>query len=273
MSLISEGWINTASIAWAKNGHNACYINWSGLSSLPFNYFHAAKLNLPEVAKFVARFLRRLKEIGYHLNEVELAGHSLGCQLFAQVAQQFQNTNDILKTVYGIRMKFFNYARTVVTNFYVLCRCFNLIVGLDCAKPCFVLPQLTPDRLNMNAARIVQAIHTNAFYGQLLPVGCIDFYVDSILEPKCTFSCTILQLTLNPGACIVAAATCSHDLAFKLFILTLNEMVICKGTEFSIITIPFLTKQYRLGVFGERVCNKLPFYLPTNKNYPYCPKI
>lgn len=153
----------------------------------------------------------------------------------------------------------------------VFCCPFHLIVGLDCAKPCFTLPQLTPDRINNNVAKIVQAIHTNAIYGQLLPIGCIDFYVDSIVEPKCIFACTINDLTKNPVACITTAITCSHALAYKLFILTLNEMVICKGIEFNIIAIPLLAKQYRVGIFGERMCNKLPFYLPTSKAYPYCP--
>jgi len=54
--------------------------------------------------------------------------------------------------------------------------------GLDAALPGF---EVLLNKLDVESATTVDAIHTNAgFFGQLMPIGTIDFYANGgILQP------------------------------------------------------------------------------------------
>lgn len=144
--------------------------------------------------------------------------------------------------------------------------CF-IISGLDCAQPCFTLPDITPDRITKDVANIVEVIHTNFIAGQVVSVGCLDAYAESVVQP-----CTSIQIDPNNSLTILSLLTCSHSLAYKIFIEAMDVSNQCVAREFWFFfaTSPFFSNRLRLGIHSTTGCTSLTYYLKTKNLSPYC---
>lgn len=102
----NSGYLKPITQSWANQGPNACYVLWTKLSNdPPFNYFQIVEYNIPEVAKYLANkiILGYLKPNGFKVNQMEMAGHSLGAHVVGQTAWIIKKNNvaDTIQTAYG----------------------------------------------------------------------------------------------------------------------------------------------------------------------------
>lgn len=192
------------------------------------------------MAEHVVDILERLAAVGVPISDTELAGHSLGCQLMGQIARAM-TTRD---------------ARVKIKR----------IFGLDCAQPCFTFPEIVSNRTKADLAEIVQCLHTSFYFGQIVPCGCQDIYIDSIVVDKCEIPTNASSETMTD------MANCNHAFAFRVFEATMEEDDQCQAVNFFSILMPFLGRDHmRVGIYCDDVCrNAAMFYLSTNKNPPYC---
>lgn len=244
-NILSAAWLIHAAQKWAKLGNNGCYLYYAQIGTTPpYSYFQIAKIILPIIAEYVVDLLDHLRSLGFPLAETELAGHSLGCQLMGQIARVIvsRDANHTLKRVFG----------------------------LDCAQPCFTFPEIVENRTKADVARIVQCLHTSFFFGQVVPCGCQDVYIDSIMVVKCPLPRNVTETTLT------RLANCNHAFSFEIFEATMALDQQCYANNFFSIMLPFLGRdqdQLRVGIHCETGCrNSAMYYMVTNNSPPYCPK-
>lgn len=85
-------------ISWANFGDcNACIVDWSHFAT--FDYSTASSQNIKLVAKHVSEFVAFLFKNGMNLEELSIAGHSLGAQIAGYVGSSFEGK---IGAIYGI---------------------------------------------------------------------------------------------------------------------------------------------------------------------------
>lgn len=85
-------------IDWAHNADcNVCIVDWSRLSN--YNYPIAASEHTKLVANALFNFMHFLIEHGMNIEQVAIAGHSLGAQIAGLVGAKFEGKID---AIYGI---------------------------------------------------------------------------------------------------------------------------------------------------------------------------
>lgn len=94
----SNSWMRKMAIDWAHFGDcNACIVDWSHLAT--FDYSTASSQNIKLVAKHVTEFVAFLFKNGMNIEEMSIAGHSLGAQIAGYVGDSFKGK---IGTIYGI---------------------------------------------------------------------------------------------------------------------------------------------------------------------------
>lgn len=138
---------------------------------------------------------------------------------------------------------------------------------MDCAQPCFTLPDITDDRITKDVARVVEVIYTNFVAGQLVKVGCLDAYADSVIQP-----CPLIPFDPKNPSAVISSLTCSHSLAYKIFIEGMDVRSNCVAREFWLLfaTSQFLWNELRVGIHSTTGCTGLTYYLKSKNTAPYC---
>lgn len=87
------------SIDWAKyDDTNVCAVDWNVLAT---NLYSIAARNTRIVGRVVAVFLIRLHRLGVPLDQMTIAGHSMGGQIAGFAGQFMRNENYYLNTIFG----------------------------------------------------------------------------------------------------------------------------------------------------------------------------
>ncbi|KAF6209669.1 hypothetical protein GE061_015418 [Apolygus lucorum] len=182
----------------SMNSIQIVIVRWFGAD----NNYPAAKMSIPEVARVVYRYLKRLTEEScIQFQDITLIGHSLGAQLAGAIG---------------------NLANGSIGN----------MVALEPANPTFFAETLTS--VSAVSARWVIGVHTNpGYYGVDYNVGHVDFWINmgESPQPSCLraysgntntyekFSAFRGQSTQNFHYAdpIVMQLACSHEKAIHLF--------------------------------------------------------
>lgn len=245
--LIIHGWLDNFKRSWMRDmmseyieyfDVNVCSVDWSRLAL--YEYSIAAREHAFEVGWYLAVFILHLEDLGIHLDNVTLIGHSLGGQV-AGIAGG--HTGGKLGTIYA----------------------------LDPAGPMFTQPMVMREsfRLDPSDAQFVQAIYTTRYMlGSGIDVGHQNFYPNGGLNPQPPCITPIGRAEeLTPGL-----LACSHNIANTYFRFALNPKNVFKGKECSNIIayqLGFCTFELsdKLGVYSKR--NYGRFYLTTSPFEPY----
>lgn len=93
----SEGWMGKMAIDWAHFGDcNACIVDWSRLAV--YDYTTASNNHTRLVSMFVSEFMFYLYQNGMKIEEVSIAGHSLGAWIAGYIGTSFDGQ---LNAIYG----------------------------------------------------------------------------------------------------------------------------------------------------------------------------
>lgn len=94
----ANNWMRTTVIDWAQFGDcNACIVDWSHFAK--FDYSTASSQNIKLVAKHVSEFVAFLIKNGMNIDDLSIAGHSLGAQIAGHVGSSFEGK---IGTIYGV---------------------------------------------------------------------------------------------------------------------------------------------------------------------------
>lgn len=99
------------SIDWAKyENTNVCAVDWNILAT---NLYSIAAKNTKIVGRIVSVFLIRLHRLGIPLDQISIAGHSMGGQIAGYVGDFMKQENYYLEKIYGkqkeVKRKFLNF--------------------------------------------------------------------------------------------------------------------------------------------------------------------
>lgn len=87
---------------WSNVGKsNVCAVDYSRLAN--YGYLIASTIHARQTADHIAEFIKFLNQLGIPLDNISLAGHSLGAQVIAQVGASF---NGQIGTIYGKNVRF-----------------------------------------------------------------------------------------------------------------------------------------------------------------------
>lgn len=93
----SKGWMGKTAIGWAHFGDcNVCIVDWSRMAN--FQYAITALKHTRMVADFVSNFMRFLSNHGMLIEQVSIAGHSLGAQIAGFVGAKWMGK---IAAIYG----------------------------------------------------------------------------------------------------------------------------------------------------------------------------
>lgn len=89
------------SLDWAKYGDtNVCAVDWHALAA---NFYSVAAQRTKYVGRVVGKFLQRTIGFGMPLNEITVAGHSMGAHIAGFAGSYLKKRNLYLNEIYGKR--------------------------------------------------------------------------------------------------------------------------------------------------------------------------
>ncbi|XP_001650275.2 lipase member H-B [Aedes aegypti] len=244
--LITHGWLddhkknwiqNTAQDAMENMDINVCVVGWGNLAR--YVYYQSARKHTLLVSKYMTEFINFLNKEGMALEDVSLAGHSLGAQICGQVG-------------YNLKGKL------------------GAIYGIDPAGPLFTFPldNGLENRLDSSDAKYVQMIITSrGTLGVRKGEGHENFYPNGgdAPQPNCV-------LPLTSDAEMADQIVCSHLHATSLFRFSLDPKMIFKGRK-CFNWMSYFLKSCSLnpanviGVHSQKIGGD--FYLRTSDDSPY----
>ncbi|XP_059172419.1 pancreatic lipase-related protein 2-like [Physella acuta] len=177
-----------------KEDLNVCVLDWAHAVHPPD--YVTAVLNIPVVGKMMMQQISRMKELGLHLDDLHLIGHSLGAHLAGDIGRRFNGS-------------------------------VGRITGLDPAAHLFE-EQSKNERLDPSDAEFVDVIHSDVArvtlpfggFGILQPLGHVDFYPNGgLVQPGCNDKYT--------GVFPTGGVECSHRRAAEYFMNSINTMSPC----------------------------------------------
>lgn len=252
-----KGWMGTMAIDWAHFGDcNACTVDWSRLAN--YDYAKSSVSHTKLVSNAISSLMNFLNQNGMKIDDVSIAGHSLGAQIAGYVGAMYSGK---IAAIYGTF--FLSYFDHLILFSSDICVCLNKnSTGLDPAGPGFTAPIDYGNgvRLDSNDAKYVQCIYTNnGVLGTSLNCGHGNFIMNGgLAQPGCF------------------TAPCAHSRATEYFTESLNpeHKFVSKRCEnlikklfFDFIAQQCSYEEDRLGIHSAR--KKGSYFVRTNSYPPY----
>lgn len=248
---------------WAANGDcNVCAIDWSALAGDELldviNYSKVAMHYTRLASNAIIQFMSFLQQHGMNIEEVSMAGHSLGAHIAGFVGQHFDGK---INAIYGILSRNSLFNRPHIAHYLLFCFFF---LGLDPAGPTF--EKLGIDsKLDASDAKYVQCIYTDGdTFGTKTRYG--DGHANFIMNEG-----------ENQPGCFTAI--CDHARAYKYFTVALSKNYKFEGRECRtnhILTLMILMdgKNLNLGFIKDQIGihskrEKGTFCVKTKSKSPY----
>jgi len=214
-----------------RRSHNILVLDWSSLVN---GSYETAVANAYEVGPQISTVLIDLFKKGLNRFLFHIVGHSLGGQLAGIIGRStYQLSNNQTKLI--------------------------RISALDPAGPGFYPPQNGTVAININDAKLVDVIHTDAgVYGSPVDTGCVDFRVNegTRFQPGCPIG-TFPPLNSND--------TCSHQRSVALW----AESVATRRPTFLATNSNFTFIKIHMGIDCPSYALPAIYELETNSEPPY----